>query len=236
MVGALLTRGMFAGLIAGAMAFGLAKIIGEPQVDRAIAFEEIMNQANGEAPEVEVVSRALQSGIGLFAGVVVYSAAMGGLFALVFAVAYGRVGRLSPRVTAALLACAGFITTGSRSRFKISPQSTLWGRAGDNWVSHRVVLLDDLDLENRTDGRDGDWPPPSWPLRRLECGAHWRSRIHCHCRRCSASSSRYKRGSGAVSSGCAVAFQDRVARHRTRVVDGNRTVFWRRGRTCSGKQ
>ncbi len=109
MVGALLTRGMLAGLIAGVMAFGFAKLIGEPQVDRSIAFEEQVNQAKGEAPEVEMVSRAVQSGIGLFTGVVVYGTAVGGLFALVFAFAYGRVGRLSPRGTAALLACAGFI-------------------------------------------------------------------------------------------------------------------------------
>ena len=33
-------RGMLAGLFASLLAFGFAKVYGEPQVDRAIAFEE----------------------------------------------------------------------------------------------------------------------------------------------------------------------------------------------------
>jgi Probable cobalt transporter subunit (CbtA) len=41
--------------------------------------------------------------------VIIYSAAVGGLFSLVFAFAYGRVGRLGPRATAALLALGGFV-------------------------------------------------------------------------------------------------------------------------------
>lgn len=109
MVRTLLIRGMLVGIVAGLLAFGFARIFGEPQVGRAIAIEDEVNQAKGEAPEMEMVSRAVQSSIGLFTGVVVYGTAFGGLFALVFAFAYGRVGRLSPRVTAALLACAGFI-------------------------------------------------------------------------------------------------------------------------------
>jgi len=125
MVRTLLIRGMLAGLFAGLLAFGFAKIFGEPQVDRAIAFEEQMAASEEAAPamtmaageemdhhamEEELVSRQVQSTIGLFTGVVVVGAALGGLFALVFAFAYGRVGRLGPRVTAALLAAAGFVT------------------------------------------------------------------------------------------------------------------------------
>ena len=123
MVRALLIRGMLVGVLAGLLAFGFAKVFGEPQVDRAIAFEEQMSETAGEAPamtmapgtemdhgaEAELVSRQVQRTIGLFTGVAVVGTALGGLFALVFAFAYGRVGRLSPRVTAALLAAAGFI-------------------------------------------------------------------------------------------------------------------------------
>jgi MFS family permease len=64
----------------------------------------------GEAPEPELVSRATQSTVGLLTGIVVYGCALGGIFALVFAYAYGRIGRRSPRATAAVLAVAGFIT------------------------------------------------------------------------------------------------------------------------------
>lgn len=106
----LLIRGMLVGLLAGILAFGFARIFGEPQVDRAIAFEEQMRQAQGAAaPEPELVSRRTQAGLGLFAGVVVYGAALGGLFSLVFAFVYGRAGAISPRATAAVLALAGFL-------------------------------------------------------------------------------------------------------------------------------
>lgn len=109
MVRTLLIWGMVVGIVAGLLAFGFAKVFGEPQVDRAIAFEDQMNQAKGEAPEPELVSRPVQSGVGLLTGVVVYGTAFGGLFALAFAFAYQRIGRLSARGTAALLAGVGFI-------------------------------------------------------------------------------------------------------------------------------
>jgi Probable cobalt transporter subunit (CbtA) len=105
----LLIRGMLAGLLAGILAFGFARIFGEPQVDRAIAFEEQMRHGRGEAPEPELVGRQTQGGLGLFAGVAAYGTALGGLFSLVFAYAYGRAGAFSPRATAALLALAGFL-------------------------------------------------------------------------------------------------------------------------------
>lgn len=109
MVGNLLLRGMLVGVFAGLLAFAFARTFGEPQVDRAIAFEEQADTAKGEAPEPELVSRETQAGLGLFTGVVVYGAALGGLFSLVFAYAYGRVSRLGARGTSALLALAGFV-------------------------------------------------------------------------------------------------------------------------------
>lgn len=109
MVGKLLLRGMLVGLVAGILAFAFARVYGEPQVDKAIAFEEQKSQAAGEAPEPELVSRTTQAGIGLATGVLVYGAALGGLFSLVFAFAYGRLGSLGPRGTSAVLALLGFL-------------------------------------------------------------------------------------------------------------------------------
>ena len=109
MVTRLLVRGMLVGLLAGILAFGCARIFGEPEVDRAIAFEDHARLAKGEPSEPELVSRPTQAGIGLFTGVVVYSVALGGLFALVFAASYGRIGAVGPRATAALLAVAGLL-------------------------------------------------------------------------------------------------------------------------------
>jgi hypothetical protein len=116
---------MIVGLIAGILAFGLLKTVGEPAVDRAIAFETAMDEAKakaehdaavakGENPppvedEPELVSRPVQGGIGLFTGAIVNNVAFGGLFALAFAVCYGRIGNWSPRVTAAVLAFSGFL-------------------------------------------------------------------------------------------------------------------------------
>jgi predicted cobalt transporter CbtA len=121
MVKDLLIRGMLAGVIAGLLAFGVARGFGEPQVDRAIAFEEQHEHAAGDQQaseaahehsqgdqEEELVSRAVQSTTGLLTAVVVYGSAMGGLFALAFAFVYGRVGDIGPRLLALLLALAAF--------------------------------------------------------------------------------------------------------------------------------
>ncbi|WP_233837024.1 CbtA family protein [Paraburkholderia sp. ZP32-5] len=110
MVGKLLVRGMLAGIVAGLLTFTFARIVGEPQVDQAISFEEKAAAARGEAPEPELVSRETQAGFGLLTGVVAYGVAFGGLFSLVFAYAYGRVGALSVRALSAWLALGAFIT------------------------------------------------------------------------------------------------------------------------------
>ena len=119
MVRTLLIRGMLVGLVAGLLVFAVGKLAGEPQVDRAIAFETAMDEAKAKAdmakgmpaaePEPEIVSREVQASFGLFTGVVVHSAAFGGLFALVFAFAHGRIGDLRPRAVSALLALGGFV-------------------------------------------------------------------------------------------------------------------------------
>lgn len=105
----LLVRGMLSGLAAGLLALVFAYIVGEPLVVSAIDFESAAQVATGQTPEPEVVSRAVQSTIGLATAVVVYAVAFGGLFSLAFAVAYGRIGRLSARATAAVLALGGYL-------------------------------------------------------------------------------------------------------------------------------
>ena len=125
MAGALLLRGMLLGIVAGLLCFSFLKIVGEPQVDRAITFETQLDEAKAKAaaqaliakglpapkeePEPELVSRRVQAGLGLFTGVMVYNVAFGGLFALAFALAYGRMGDFGPRATSAVLAVVGLI-------------------------------------------------------------------------------------------------------------------------------
>jgi hypothetical protein len=49
MTGRLLLRGMIVGLIAAVFAFGVARVVGEPQLDRAIALEAASAEAGGAA-------------------------------------------------------------------------------------------------------------------------------------------------------------------------------------------
>src|SRR4051794_25489627 len=95
---------MLAGLAAGVLAFAFAFVFGEPQVQRAIDFEETLKH------DPEIVSRGVQRTLGLLTGTVVMGVALGGLFSLVFAYAYGRLGSLNARATSAFLALTGFLT------------------------------------------------------------------------------------------------------------------------------
>ena len=130
MVKSLLIRGMIAGAIAGVLAFGFAQIFGEPEIEYATAFEELLAAKEGgtslpaeathhyalgvhdagHTHDEELVSRATQAGLGLLTAVTIYGAGVGGLFAIAFALAYGRLGPLGPRSTTALLALGGFVS------------------------------------------------------------------------------------------------------------------------------
>jgi predicted cobalt transporter CbtA len=103
----LLICGLVAGAVAGLLAFGFMSVAGEPSVDQAIAYEDSHTAAADAEPAL--VSRDTQKGIGLLTASVVYGLAFGGIFALVFAFAYGRVGRASPARTALWLAAAAFV-------------------------------------------------------------------------------------------------------------------------------
>ena len=55
--GSLLWRGMVVGFVAALLSFGLLKIVGEPAVDRAIAFESAMDEAKAKAEHDAAVAR-----------------------------------------------------------------------------------------------------------------------------------------------------------------------------------
>jgi predicted cobalt transporter CbtA len=131
----LLLRGLIAGFVASLVAFAFAYTFGEPAVERAIGLEEQLAKSGGDAhghshshdhgqahagseahaesdgrDEPELVSREVQSSIGLATGVVVFGTALGGIFALGFAFLNGRLSNASPIATAVLLAAIGFLT------------------------------------------------------------------------------------------------------------------------------
>ena len=107
MASGLLLRGLIAGALAGLLAACVSFFAGEPPLERTIQFETAMH---GEAaPEPQIVGRSTQRGVGLFAAHLIYGAAIGGTFSLVFALALGRIGAFEPRPLSGVLALAGFL-------------------------------------------------------------------------------------------------------------------------------
>ena len=116
----ILLRGFAVGIIAGLLAFAFTKIYTEPIVDSAISYEEGRDAAQAkldaaagqpapQAEEDEPVSRSTQRTWGVGSGLVLFGIAMGGLFAVAYAVS-GRYARgLRPRELALRVAGAGFL-------------------------------------------------------------------------------------------------------------------------------
>jgi hypothetical protein len=110
----LLICGLVAGVCGGLLATGFVSLAGEPAVDRAIAFEAAHHRpyaapgTRHDSAAPAPVSRTLQKSAGLLTAALIYGLALGGVFALAFGVAYGRVVRAGPRATAYGLAAAAF--------------------------------------------------------------------------------------------------------------------------------
>lgn len=158
---------MLVGVVAGLLVFAFARWIGEPQVERSIAFETAGDQARGEAPEPEMVSRRVQKSLGLLTGAVVYGAAVGGLFGLVFAFAYGRIGELGPRALAAVLAGLGFVAIVLVPNLKypanppaVGSAETIGVRTGAYFLLIAVSIVTmvfSLQMRRRFSKRFGEW-------------------------------------------------------------------------------
>lgn len=110
---AIIGRGLLAGIAGAISAFVFARIFLEPVIERAIGYEEGMSAAHEAAHSghshgegVELFTRAVQANVGMGFGVLAFSVGMGALLAVVFCVAYGRVGDISARTLSVLLAGA----------------------------------------------------------------------------------------------------------------------------------
>ena len=114
----LLVRGLIVGLFAGLLAGTFAYVMGEPHIDSAIAIEEAAGTAhthdtNGQAVPAEpdeepLVSRDGQR-FGLFLATSLYGVALGGIFAVGFALLRRRLRTTSDSYAALGLAAAGFV-------------------------------------------------------------------------------------------------------------------------------
>lgn len=112
-----LLLGLAAGLLAGLAAFGVAWSVGEPHVDAAIALEEAAaavadDEHTHSHEEAPLVTRGVQSTIGLLTGSLVIATVLGGLTGLVSALAMGRLGSLRPAASTAVVALLGFVSVG----------------------------------------------------------------------------------------------------------------------------
>jgi hypothetical protein len=163
MVRTFLVRGMLVGIVAGLLSVGFLKVYGEPQVDRAVAFETQRDEASAAAKKAEghmhmsdqdehqLVSRSVQAGFGLFVAVLVYSTAFGGLFGLAYAFAYGRIsGTLTPQALSAALAATGFVAIYLVPNLKYPANPPSVGEP-ENRHSHRALFLDDRDFSRCND-------------------------------------------------------------------------------------
>lgn len=117
----LIFSGLLAGAAGGLVAWIFALIFAEPLIDRAIVYEDgraaaqdALDRAAGfEVPVEEggdVVSRGIQSTLGLGVGLIAFGLALGALFAVTYAVCLGRTGQIRARQLALLVAAAGFVT------------------------------------------------------------------------------------------------------------------------------
>jgi len=112
--------GLLSGLIAGIVAFIYARIYIEPQVAKAIDYEDVRSHAEeklagetGGHEHGEVFTRSVQENIGAGIGTVVFALCIGAFFAVAFTVLWGYVGRrwasADPRLVATALGLIGFV-------------------------------------------------------------------------------------------------------------------------------
>jgi len=112
----LFLRGLLAGALAGLVTFLFARIFAEPVIQKAIDYEgardaaqDALNKSAGHEEHAEVFTRTVQANLGLGAGLILFGAAMGVLFAIAYVVCLGRVGRLQPRSIALAVAGGAFL-------------------------------------------------------------------------------------------------------------------------------
>jgi Probable cobalt transporter subunit (CbtA) len=111
-------RGALSGAVAGILGFVFAKIVAEPVINQAIAYEsgrdDILAALNKAAGRVvtpdgpEIFSRSIQTTIGVGSGIVAFSAAMGALVAVAYLVLHGRF-QVRPRNLVWMIAGFGFL-------------------------------------------------------------------------------------------------------------------------------
>lgn len=113
-------RGVLLGALGGSLAFVFARILVEPIIDRAVDYENgrddaqmALDKAAGKPMAdmgTELFTRSQQANVGLGFGMIVFGAAMGALFAVVYYLAMRRAGKITGRNLALLVSGGMFLT------------------------------------------------------------------------------------------------------------------------------
>ena len=111
MITRLLGRGLLAGAVAGLFSYAFVQWFIEPVINKAINYEGIRDQATGAEANAapEIFTRAIQGHIGAGVALLLFGAGMGLIVAVVYAVAVGRVGKISLLTLGLLVPLFGFI-------------------------------------------------------------------------------------------------------------------------------
>lgn len=129
----LIARGLLAGAFGAVLAFVFARLFAEPVISRAIEFEDgragVTHASGVHEHAAELFSRGVQGNAGLGFGVVIFGLAMGALFAVLFCVAYGRLGNVDPRQLSLCLSAAAFIAVYVTPFLKYPPNPPAVGQA-----------------------------------------------------------------------------------------------------------
>lgn len=146
-----LIRGLIAGFIAGIAAFGVAHTWGEGPIEAAIAIEEAAPAEPGMDMSEDagtVVPRPIQSTWGLATGTLAIGTVLGGLTALASAFAVGRIGRMGPGQSTALVAAVGFVSVSLVPALKygatppaVGNPDTIGERTGDYFVMVAISVV-----------------------------------------------------------------------------------------------
>lgn len=170
MISRLLLNGILIGILAGVVSFGVLHVFVEPQMERAIAFEE--QEEASEAPAMvhaehsaeehshkadegahvhgEVISREIQAGVGALVATTVFGGAVGGLFSLVFCFMHGRVGKASPQALSLAIsagALLAFVILPTLKYPATPPGVGLSGTIGERTSFYFILLVGSLLLQ-----------------------------------------------------------------------------------------
>jgi hypothetical protein len=139
----LIARGLLAGAAGAALAFVFARLCAEPVIGRAIEFEVARDHGG------ELFSRGVQGNAGLGFGVLVFGVALGGLFAVLYCVAYPRLKGVTAQVLSVRLAAAAFVAVDLVPFLKYPPDPPAVGRAetiGLRTLGYLVMVLASVGL------------------------------------------------------------------------------------------